>query len=277
LVERQCAGFLRPDVLLPFDAVEFHGATVCDVLTDPERFVGARLADPIEGVEYRLGKAMVIRCTDGSLWIHRFAHGRTVYERRHDAKSVEAAAKAAPESEIADIFVEHFLAADLEADEEHRLRDVACERTGIGKRSMDAKLKAAREKRAMQLAKAERERRAAECTDPRVKLAAPLPDAELLSISRAIDEVLRASELAEPPTRDLEFGPVEVCARQPFRLHGLSKGDTNPTEYGEPEEWAEKGARLPPPKMWLLKKHDKFSMGYLIEKHIEYFVETKEG
>jgi hypothetical protein len=40
---------------------------VGDVLADPDRFVGATLADPQEGVEYGTGKAKVMQRPDGSL------------------------------------------------------------------------------------------------------------------------------------------------------------------------------------------------------------------
>ena len=51
-VERQCAGVLLPAVVLPFDGEDMRGRTVADVLADPDRFVGATLADPLEGIEY---------------------------------------------------------------------------------------------------------------------------------------------------------------------------------------------------------------------------------
>jgi hypothetical protein len=230
IVERQCGGVLLPDVVLPFDAPEFEGNTVADVLADPDRFIGATLSDPLEGPSYGIGKAKIMRRPDGTLWINSFAHGRTVYELKHDARSVEAAIMAAPKHRVADIFVEYVLAADLEADEEQRLRYLACERSATGRKPMADKLKAARRKQAMQRAKAERERRNAERTDPRLKLASPLPDAELLPIAQAIDDVLGAAELSEPPTRDLELWPVEVRSREPFRLHGMTTSDANPTE-----------------------------------------------
>jgi len=230
LIERQCAGILRPDIALPFDAQEFKDNTVGDVLADPDRFVGATLSDPLEGPSYGVGKAKIMLRPDGSLWINSFAHGRTVYELKHDAKSVEAAIIAAPKDQVADVFVKCVLAADLEADEEQRLRYLACGRSGTGRQPMADKLKAALRRQAIQRAKAERERRTAERTDLRIKLASPPPDAELLPIAQAIDGVLGAVKLSEPPTRDLELWPVEVRSREPFRLHGLSTSDANPTE-----------------------------------------------
>ena len=49
-------------------------------LKDPARFVGATLADPLEGPDYGRCKAMVMRRADGTPWINSFAHGRTVYK-----------------------------------------------------------------------------------------------------------------------------------------------------------------------------------------------------
>ena len=88
---RQCEGVLLPDIVLPFDDPEFAGCTVGDVLADPDRFDGATLADPLEGVEYGTCKAKIMRRADGTLWIHTFAHGRTIYELKLDAAAVRAA------------------------------------------------------------------------------------------------------------------------------------------------------------------------------------------
>jgi hypothetical protein len=65
-VERQCDGILLPDVVLPFDDAALAGCIVADVLADPERFVGATLADPLEGVAYGSCKALIMRRADGT-------------------------------------------------------------------------------------------------------------------------------------------------------------------------------------------------------------------
>ena len=80
VIIRQCEGVLRPDVELPFDDPALAGCTVGDVLTDPERFEGETLADPLEGVSYGRCVAKVMRRADGTPWIHSFAHGRTIYD-----------------------------------------------------------------------------------------------------------------------------------------------------------------------------------------------------
>jgi hypothetical protein len=85
-VERQCEGTLRPDVVLPFDDSDCEDCTCGDVLGDPERFVGLTLADPLEGIGYGRCKAKVMRRANGEIWINSFAHGRTCYELKPDAK-----------------------------------------------------------------------------------------------------------------------------------------------------------------------------------------------
>jgi hypothetical protein len=57
IIEMRCGGVLLPDFELQFDDPEFGAVTVADVLTDPDRFAGATLADPLEGVEYGRCKA----------------------------------------------------------------------------------------------------------------------------------------------------------------------------------------------------------------------------
>jgi hypothetical protein len=55
VIERQCAGVLYPDLVLPFDDDGFAGVTVRKVLADPDRFEGATLADRLrcrQGEDY---------------------------------------------------------------------------------------------------------------------------------------------------------------------------------------------------------------------------------
>jgi hypothetical protein len=83
-IEQQCAGILLSGVVLPFDDEEFAGCTVADVLTDPKRFDGATMADPIEGVAYGRCKAKVLLRRDGMPLINSFAHGGIVYQLQID-------------------------------------------------------------------------------------------------------------------------------------------------------------------------------------------------
>jgi hypothetical protein len=62
--------------------LDFDDAGICkvgDVIDDPDRFVGATLADPLEGRAYGRGKAKVFRRRDRCLMIHSFAHGGIDY------------------------------------------------------------------------------------------------------------------------------------------------------------------------------------------------------
>jgi hypothetical protein len=65
---------------LPFDKNDLVGTTVADVLADPDRFINETMADPLEGLPYGRGKAILFRRPDGSLFINSFAHGGMVYE-----------------------------------------------------------------------------------------------------------------------------------------------------------------------------------------------------
>lgn len=89
IAEQHRSGVLLPDVELLFDAEDFAGATVGDVLDDPDKYAGATLADPLEGPSYGRCKAKILRREDGWPWIHSFAHGRTTYELKYDAASIE--------------------------------------------------------------------------------------------------------------------------------------------------------------------------------------------
>jgi len=88
VITRQCDGVLRPDVVLSFDEETLGECTVGDVLADPARYEGETLADPLEGIAYGRCVAKIMRRADGTPWIHSFAHGRIIYELKHDAASV---------------------------------------------------------------------------------------------------------------------------------------------------------------------------------------------
>src|SRR5262249_9604466 len=116
-IARQCEGVLLPDVMLPFDDPELAGCSVGDVIADAEKFEGATLADPLEGVEYGICKARVMRRADGSVWIHSFAHGRTTYELKLNAAAVRAALARADKEAVAKLFIDLIMTANLDAAE----------------------------------------------------------------------------------------------------------------------------------------------------------------
>jgi hypothetical protein len=227
-IERQCRGVLLPDVVLPFDDDDLAGITVADVLADPERFEGATLADPLEGIEYGRCKALIMRRAEGTPWINSFAHGRTTYELKQDAAAVEAALNKAPQAEVAATFVRLALAADIDADDLEHLRDVTAKRAGVGKRAIDRKLKGAVQDHRRRRAEEERNRRAAERLDTRPAIDAPPSDAPWLPQMQVLNDVLKKSTEIEPPGRDIEGESARIKERTIPQLHLLATANTNP-------------------------------------------------
>jgi hypothetical protein len=227
VIERQCAGVLLPDLALPFDDPEFAGVTVAAVLADPARFEGATLADPLEGQDYGRCKARIMRRADGTPWINSFAHGRTVYELKFDYRSAETLMRGGPPTEVADLFVRCVLGGDLGEDEIERLRNLACERSDIGKAALNRKLKAARQAANAARAQQKKERRLAERRDPRPQIPLPAPDAEWLPEMKAVNDVLGCSGAGEPPTRDVDQLVTQVRARSIPSLHFLTNQEVN--------------------------------------------------
>jgi hypothetical protein len=172
-VARQCVGILLPPVLLPFDDHDLAGTTVADVLDDPERFEGATLADPLEGVEYGTCKARIMRRPDGTPWINSFAHGRTTYELKLDAIAAHKILKQTSDDDVLPTFIELALTADLNDSELEGLRNLTAERTGTTKTAVSAALRAAQRRQAMERAEQERNRLVAERLDPRPLIRLP--------------------------------------------------------------------------------------------------------
>jgi hypothetical protein len=268
IVERQCSGVLLPHIVLPFDDPEFVDCTVADVLADPDRFEGATLADPLEGVEYGICKARVMRRTDGTPWVHSFAHGRTVYELRFDAHAAKAALEKTSKEEAADTFIRLVLAGDLDADELERLRDLASNRSGVGRRVLDSKLKRVCQEQAERQAQENRERRIAQRRDPRLQIPAPTADAPWLPHMEVLNDVLGKSRDPEPPMRDVEGFVVQVRVRRVPKMHLLTAYGSNQCDTDE--------TRLPAPEQPLLTRLDEIRLAELIERHIEY-VDAETG
>ena len=167
IVERWNEGVLQPDVALPFDDPRLAGKTVGDVLADPGAFEGETLADPLEGFEYGRCKAKIFLRSDGTPWIHSFAHGRTVYELKLDATAVRKAMEKAAKDDVVATFVRLAAGADLDAIEREDLRRLAKKLSGTGLGVIDGALKAAQQKQAAQNAEAARAGQAARRRDPR--------------------------------------------------------------------------------------------------------------
>jgi hypothetical protein len=278
MAEARHRGVLLPHVELAFDEGTIGAASVAEVLREPDCFVGETLADPLEGVVYGRGKAMVMRRADGSMWIHSFAHGRTVYELKLDAAALEAALRATePPAAAVDAYLRLLPEAELEADEEARLSELVRELSGTKARPLAARVRAARQRRAAE-EEAERRRAAVEARagegrgpggDRRLRLPAPLPDDERTPVLLALDEVLGAAPDPEPPMRYADGIVAEIRARRPWGLHGLTDAGSDAEEA--PED------RLPPPEEPLITALDSVSLGLLVERHIEHIRVEDDG
>jgi hypothetical protein len=132
IIERQYEGVLNPDVVLPFDDEKLAGKTVRDVLANPEFYEGETLADPLEGVDYGRCVAKIMRRSDGTPWIHSFAHGRTIYELKRDAATVRRAMQGAAKNDVVATFVKLAVDADVDAVELEELRQLAKKLSGVG-------------------------------------------------------------------------------------------------------------------------------------------------
>jgi hypothetical protein len=263
IIAKQCNGTLLPDVVLPFDDPELDGKTVGDMLAEPERFVGERLADPLEGIEYGRCKAMIMRRADGSVWIHSYAHGRTVYELKLDARAVRAAMDKASDADVVATFIKLTLAAELDAIETEELRNHAAERSGIAKRSITKALKAAQQQEANRSAEEERKRLIAERNDPRPEIPAPSSDAPWLPVMKTLNDVLSKSPDVIPPLRDIDGFVTFTRMRRIANMHAFSEASANAEDDNN-------GTDLPPPEQWLLTRADDVQLSELIERHIDF-------
>jgi hypothetical protein len=227
IINSQCNGILLPDVVLPFDDEDLAGSTVRDVLAAPEKFIDATLADPIEGVQYGAGKAKVMQHADGLPWIHSFAHGCAVYALRYDVATAKTLVEAASAETAVDVFIRCVLASTFNPAEVEALRNLAAKISGIGRRAISAMLKEARQKQAVERARARRERRMEQRPDPRPTLDLPLDGDEWLPMMTAVNEVLGAADSLMPPARDRDRDAASVTREALLSLHLLTKQETN--------------------------------------------------
>ena len=263
-IARQCEGILLPDLVLPFDDPDFAGCTVAEVIADPDKFEGATLADPLEGIDYGVCKARVMRRGDGTIWIHSFAHGRTVYELKLNAAAVRAAMERADKEAVVQLLIELVVVADLDDEEIESLRNLAAEKSGINRRTVTGMLKATFEKKAAQHEQEMRICRLAERQDSRPLIEVPPFDAPWLPQVQTINDVLGPSTASEPPARDIDGVASRARKLALPGLHAFARAEDDEPRTG-----------LPAPEQWLLQRMNKMEVGEMIERYIDYF--DKDG
>ena len=254
-VERQCDGVLLPNVELAFDDDDLTGCTVADVLTDPERFVGATLADPLEGVSYGRGKAKIMQRADGSLWIHSYAHGRIVYDLKHDRADIEHKLAAASDDDVIGLFVRLLVDADVDQTQREKIVEALARRCKVTKRSINQQIKVALDKHAARRRAEEHTRRLAARTDPRPQIPAPAPDEPWLPAMAVLNDVLGASKEDEPPARDVDGVITVARLRRLPNMHAVN---------------ADEDTELPAPEQVLLTRLSEAQLAEMIERHIDY-------
>ena len=226
-VEKWAAGVLLPDVILPFDDEELSGRTVGDVLANPERFMGATLADPLEGPEYGRGKAKVMRRSDGWPWINSFAHGRVVYELRYDITAADAAIAGVPPDQAAETFV-RIAAHSISQPTSWRLCAIGSRRSRVlGNALSTRNSKPLLKERAVRAKEEARDRAAANRRDARPRIPAPKSDAPWLPQMEVLNEVLGSSHAPEPPMRDIDGVITQVRVRRVPNMHALTSEGVN--------------------------------------------------
>jgi hypothetical protein len=270
IIERQCeGGVLQPDVVLRFDDPKLDGCTVRDVLADPDRFAGETLADPNEGVDYGRCKAKIMRRDDGSLWIHSFAHGRTIYELKFDAASVREAMEKADKKKVVEVFAKLALDADLDPVELAELRQQAKKLSGVGLRVIDSTLKAAQEKYNSKQANEERSRHTVQRRDPRPHIEVPYPDAPWLPVMEVLNDVIGKSGATVPPMRNIDGIATRISKQQVPNTHAFTSDSSNEQES--------ESSKLPAPEQWVLHQLSDEEVAEMIERHIDFYVEDKNG
>jgi hypothetical protein len=221
LVKARHRGVLLPHLELDFDHLDM--ATVADVLAEPDRYIGETLADPLEGAVYGRCKAKIMQASDGTLFIHSFAHGRGLYRLRYDAQSAKAAVAKAPADGIVDYAMAIFAASEMEADEVADFAAVVAKIADVGVAAVKARITKERREREQAERKAAIERGA----DGRIVRPRPEPDGELTPVVTFLDQLFAADPSEEPPMRDASGNLVEVRVREPWALHLLTSDGAN--------------------------------------------------
>jgi hypothetical protein len=257
----QCSGILTSEINLDFDDPELGICTVSKVLADPNNFFGETLADPLEGPNYGRCKAMVLRGKDGWPFIHSFAHGKTLYDLRHDKGSLTDIIAASPVDRLIERYATAHIFAEITPDEEDGLVRLVKEKTGIAIPAIKKRLKADRETLRQDRSDGEATNR----LDGRIPLKAPNPDGELTPILKKIDEILVQNGSAAPPMRDSRGLLVELARSSIFEILPFGDGDNHESDI------------LPTARPSSIAALDVGQVIILVEKYIRFYRKGDTG
>lgn len=265
-VEQRYHGVLLPDDVLAFDDQALDLVRVRDIIADPDRYIGETLADPVEGIAYGRGKAMVMqRQEDGEPFINSFAHGGCQYDIKLDAGAVEEAVRAAGKAEAINTLILLLPRAKVEADERDKLLEVTAGTANIGKRAVARRL--AEEDRRAEAEAAKRRKQSlfdAFVRKDRQVLPAPKETDELGPTLDPLDELLAQSSRLDRLFRNSMGEAAGVEARAPSGLHTLASGMAG-------------GAALPPPVEPLITVYSAPGLALRIEDEVAFVAEQRNG
>lgn len=262
LAKKTLSGGMR----LLFDDDALGEVSINDVMVDPERYAGATLADPLDGIDYGAGKARVFVNDDGAIVVNSFAHGGRTFRLLHSANSARTVLDRAGKASAA-IYTKVLLSADINAADEDQLLELVRSLTGIGKRPLKADLKKAKAEVARERATERAE------SDPatglrRVTKRAPLPDEERTPVVAHIESVLRSQH---PPAAYVNvMGEVVRVAQHRSHLLHLFNSDT--VDGGVHAEMF-----APAPATPLIVPHTSDSAREVVESHIRYLDDSDDG
>ena len=261
VVRARHRGVLLPSIDLDFD--HLGTVQVGGVLAIPDRFVGETLADPLEGAAYGRAKAKVMKADDGGLLIHSFAHGRGLYQLRHDVRSAKAAIAQIPPDAVVDYAIAILAMTDLEVDELEDFARSVSKIANVGVRPLMARINKDRRDRES----ARRKAAMASNADGRIIRPRPEPDGELLPTVTFLDQLLASDQREEPPMRDASGNLVEVRVREPWELHLLTADGTNAAAKG--------GETLKAPAEPGLMRLTPTGIEMLLENYVRWYVQKK--
>jgi hypothetical protein len=262
LVKARHRGVLFPDVEMEFDHLGV--VTAGAVLADPEHYIGATLADPMEGIDYGRGKAMMMKGDNDTLLIHSFAHGRGLYFLRHDLRSAKAVFAQAPAEGKVDYAMAILAQAKLEEDELDEFAKLVSDTAGVGVRPLRARIKKERAEREAEARKGSAESK----DDGRIIRPRPEPDGELSPEVTFLDDVLANDRSEEPPMRNASGSIVRVEEKEPWALHLLTSNTVNAAE--------EEAEPMKPPAEPVLVELTTTGVELLLEKYVRWVASKKD-
>ena len=266
-IETWATGTLLPDAILEFWDTALGFITVREILADRAKYDGVLFQHPIEGREY--SASGMFFADSNQIFTH--GHGRQTF-RLMDAETwaetpeaqcnfdmVKAAICAAPAADAIKIwesFLGRFKPNKIELDELVKL--IAPRINANIKPVKDTLIILQNEWNAR---REERLNAKTVAASPKVWLPFDLPDEEAGPVLQAWDEVLCAVKNDEPPMRSANNWPIHVLHADIPDMHILTSETANGGE----------NSKLPAPKNYLLKNHNKFSLELELGDYITFF------